>query len=165
MKYRRCLIPADGFYEWQASGQGAKQPFYIRGKTEGPLAFAGLYETWTGPNGEEVDTAAIVTTRANGTLAPLHDRMPVILSPEAFDLWLNCTAVDARTAEALIAPAPDDLLQAWPVSRDVNRTANDRATLIAPLTPAAETPPARPAVRAGARPKRDKADDGQGVLF
>jgi putative SOS response-associated peptidase YedK len=165
MKYRRCLIPADGFYEWQASGQGAKQPFYISGKTGGPLAFAGLYETWTGPNGEEVDTAAIVTTRANRTLAPLHDRMPVILTPEAFDLWLNCNAVDARTAEALIAPAPDDLLQAWPVSRDVNRTANDRATLIAPLTPAAETPPARPAVRAGARPKRDKADDGQGVLF
>jgi putative SOS response-associated peptidase YedK len=164
MKYRRCLIPADGFYEWQASGQSAKQPFYISGKTGGPLAFAGLYETWTGPNGEEVDTAAIVTTRANQTLAPLHDRMPVILTPEAFDLWLNCTAVDARTAEALIAPAPDDLLQAWPVSRDVNRTANDRASLIAPVRPEAETPPARTAVR-GPRAKPDKADDGQGVLF
>jgi len=165
MKYRRCLIPADGFYEWQASGQGAKQPFYIHGKKDGPLAFAGLYETWTGPNGEEVDTAAIVTTRANQTLAPLHDRMPVILAPEAFDLWLNCTAVDARTAEALIAPAPDDLLEAWPVSRDVNRTANDRASLIAPVTPGVVKPPEQPAVRAAPRAKRDKADDGQGVLF
>ena len=78
-------------------------------KSGGPIAFAGLWETWTGPNGEEVDTAAIVTTRANRTLAAIHDRMPVIVAPDAFDLWLDCAEVDAMTAAALIAPAPDSL--------------------------------------------------------
>src|SRR6185437_5478053 len=88
MKRRRCLIPADGFYEWKADG-GRKQPYFIRARSGEPFAFAGLWETWTGPNGEELDTAAIVTTAANHTLSDLHGRMPVILSPDAFDLWLN----------------------------------------------------------------------------
>jgi putative SOS response-associated peptidase YedK len=164
MKYRRCLIPADGFYEWQAKGSGAKQPFYIHARSGEPLAFAGLWETWTGPNGEEVETAAIVTTRANGTLAPLHDRMPVIVPPEAFDLWLDCTNVDARTAEALIAPAPDDQFEFWPVSTMVNRTANDNPAL---MQRGAAEPPTTPVRRAPVRltVKPRPADDGQGVLF
>jgi putative SOS response-associated peptidase YedK len=166
MKRRRCLIPADGFYEWQATA-GRKQPFYIHARSGEPLAFAGLWETWTGPNGEEVETAAIVTTRANRLLAPLHDRMPVIVPPAAFDLWLDCGAVDARTAEALIAPAPDDLLEAHPVSTAVNRTANDNAALIERVEPGAAErlrpagpgrPPARP------RPKPEADDGGQGML-
>jgi putative SOS response-associated peptidase YedK len=167
MKRRRCLIPADGFYEWQATA-GRKQPFYIHARSGEPLAFAGLWETWTGPNGEEVETAAIVTTRANRLLAPLHDRMPVIVPPAAFDLWLDCGAVDARTAESLIAPAPDDLLEAHPVSTAVNRTANDNAALIERVEPGAAErlrpagpgrPPARP------RPKPEADDGGQGMLF
>jgi len=161
MKYRRCLIPADGFYEWQAGARG-KQPFYIRAKDGAPLAFAGLWETWTGPNGEELDTAAIVTTRANATLSPLHDRMPVIVSPEAFDLWLDCTHVDARTAEALIAPAPDNQLEFWPVSTLVNRTANDHPNLMQPSAPEAKQKPEKP-VRA--RPPTKKPDAAQGSLF
>jgi putative SOS response-associated peptidase YedK len=167
MKRRRCLIPADGFYEWQATGKGPKQPFYIHARSREPLAFAGLWETWEGPNGESVDTAAIVTTRANATLAPLHDRMPVVIAPDAFDLWLNCGEVDARTAEALIAPAPDDLLEAWPVSTAVNRTANDNAELILPLDlSAAPAPkPAKSPKPAPARAKREPSDGGQGVLF
>ena len=84
MKRRRCLIPADGFYEWQAAA-GRKQPFYVRAKSGAPFAFAGLWETWEGPNGEELDTAAIVTTRANRALSPIHDRMPVVVPPEAFN--------------------------------------------------------------------------------
>jgi putative SOS response-associated peptidase YedK len=167
MKRRRCLIPADGFYEWQASGKGPKQPFYIRARSGKPMAFAGLWETWEGPNGEEVDTAAIVTTRANRTLSPLHDRMPVIIAPDAFDLWLNCGEVDALTAEALIAPAPDDLLEAWPVSTAVNRTANDNAALILPLdlTAAPAPMPPKPKVAARLRVRRAPSDDGQGALF
>src|ERR1700693_18489 len=93
MKRRRCLIPADGFYEWKAVG-GRKQPFFIRAKSGGPFAFAGLWETWTVPNGEELETAAIVTTKANRTLSAIYDRMPVILAPDAFDLWLDCSNVD-----------------------------------------------------------------------
>jgi putative SOS response-associated peptidase YedK len=169
MKRRRCLIPADGFYEWQATG-GRKQPFYIRAKSGEPVAFAGVWETWEGPNGEEVETAAIVTTRANKMLAPLHDRMPVIIAPDAFDLWLNCGDVDARTAEALIAPAPETLLEVWPVSTAVNRTANDNAALIEPVVPGAAPPePAgvgRPTARPRARAAKGEGEDGgQGVLF
>jgi putative SOS response-associated peptidase YedK len=162
MKYRRCLIPADGFYEWRAGGSGGKQPFYIHARSA-PIAFAGLWETWTGPNGEEVDTAAIVTSRANGSLAEIHHRMPVIVPPEAFDLWLDCLHVDARTAQAIIAPAPDQLLDAWPVSTAVNRVANDDPTLLEPVTTAPEQPALR--VKPAQRPRSSGADDRQGTLF
>ena len=94
-------------------------------KDGGPIAFAGLWETWMGPNGEEMETAAIVTTAANRELARMHDRMPVIVPPEAFDLWLDCRKVDAETAAALIAPARDGLLEAYEMSPAVNRVGND----------------------------------------
>jgi putative SOS response-associated peptidase YedK len=162
MKRRRCLIPADGFYEWQRSGE-RKRPFYVRAKAGGPLAFAGLWETWTGPNGEEMETAAIVTTRANSTLSAIHDRMPVILALEAFDLWLNGTDVDATTAAALIQPAPDNVLEAYEISTDVNRVANDNPKLIEPVTPGELAPePVKPAAKRAAAVKKD---DKQGALF
>jgi putative SOS response-associated peptidase YedK len=163
MKRRRCLIPADGFYEWQKAGE-RKRPFYVHAKSGKPLAFAGLWETWTGPNGEELDTAAIVTTRANRTLAPIHNRMPVIVPPEAFDLWLNSNEVDATTAAALIAPAPDGLLEAYEISTAVNRTANDNTKVIEPITgePAPSQPAAKPPEP---RAKRVKKSDGQSSLF
>jgi putative SOS response-associated peptidase YedK len=163
MKRRRCLIPADGFYEWQKAGE-RKRPFYVHAKSGKPLAFAGLWETWTGPNGEELDTAAIVTTRANRTLAPIHNRMPVIVPPEAFDLWLNSNEVDATTAAALIAPAPDGLLEAYEISTAVNRTANDNPKVIEPITgePAPSQPAAKPPEP---RAKRVKKSDGQSSLF
>jgi putative SOS response-associated peptidase YedK len=161
MKRRRCLIPADGFYEWKAAG-ARKQPYYVRAKSGAPLTFAGLWETWTGPNGEELDTATIVTTEANRMLSAIHGRMPAILQPEAFDLWLDCDHVDARTAEALIRPAPEDLLEAYEVSTAVNRTANDNPKLVEPLAgPAEPTLAAKPA----ARRRRAVKDEGQTSLF
>jgi putative SOS response-associated peptidase YedK len=164
MKRRRCLIPADGFYEWQAAGD-RKRPFYVRAKSGAPLAFAGLWETWTGPNGEELETAAIVTTRANRTLAPIHERMPVIVPPEGFDLWLNANAVDATTAAALIAPAPDNLLEAYEISTAVNRTANDNPKLLEPVVPRQLQPaPVKPTAKR-AHAKRAKKDDGQAPLL
>ena len=170
MKRRRCLVPADGFYEWKKVGAG-KQPYFIRLKSGEPMAFAGLWETWTGPNGEEVETAAIVTTNANRTLAPIHDRMPVILPPDQFDFWLDCAEVDAKMAAALIMPARDDLLEAYPVSTRVNRTANDSEDLITPVTEQKPAPPAPAAEKAKAvAPKRKaktavKKAGGQGSLF
>lgn len=168
MKRRRCLIPADGFYEWKAL-PGRKQPFYIRARSGAPFAFAGLWETWTGPNGEELDTAAIVTTRANRTLSAIHDRMPVVVPPEAFDLWLNCAEVDATTAAALIQPAQEDLFEAYEISTAVNRTANDSPKLMEPVVaPAEPAPKPKPAAKPKAPrapAKRAKEDDGQGVLF
>lgn len=161
MKRRRCLIPADGFYEWKAGGP-RKQPYYIHAKSGEPLAFAGLWETWTGPNGEELDTVAIITTDANRTVNLLHDRMPVVVPPEAFDLWLDSDNVDATTAAALIMPAPDGLLEVWPVSTDVNRVANDNAHLIEQVAEQAPLSDAVPMKKP--RPVKRK-DDGQGALF
>lgn len=171
MRRRRCLIPADGFYEWKDLG-GRKQPYFIRvQKSGGPFAFAGLWETWTGPNGEELDTAAIVTTTANRTLSANHGRMPVILQPDAFEMWLDSAHVDPQTASALLAPSRDDLLEAYEISPGVNRVANDSPALIEPLpqplpgqalpgqeTPVAETPPKRAA-------RKVKEPDGQASLF
>lgn len=162
MKRRRCLIPADGFYEWQAVG-ARKRPFYVHAKSGVPLVFAGLWETWTGPNGEELDTAAIVTTRANKTLNAIHERMPVIVPPEAFDLWLNANEVDATTAAALIAPAPDSLLEAYEISTAVNRTANDNPRLLEPVVAGKLEPASAP--KPVTRVKRVKKDNGQGALF
>jgi putative SOS response-associated peptidase YedK len=160
MRYRRCLIPADGFYEWKASGP-RKQPYFVRAKSGGPLAFAGLWETWMGPNGEELETAAIVTTRANRALAGMHDRMPAIVPPDAFNLWLDCAGVDAETALAVVAPAPEALLEAYEISTDVNRTANDNPKLIEPLSANATPEPAPEPAPAGRKGK----DDGQASLF
>jgi putative SOS response-associated peptidase YedK len=162
IKRRRCLIPADGFYEWQAAGD-RKRPFYVRAKSGAPLAFAGLWETWEGPNGEELETAAIVTTRANRTLSAIHERMPVIVPLEAFDLWLDGATVDATTAAVLIAPAPDNLLEAYEISTAVNRTANDNPKLLEAVGAAPTElvkPPAPPK-----RVKRAKKDDGQASLL
>jgi putative SOS response-associated peptidase YedK len=162
MKRRRCLIPADGFYEWQAGG-ARKQPYYIRPKSGEPLAFGGLWETWIGPNGEELETAAIVTTTANRTLKAIHDRMPVIIAPEQFDLWLGNGDEDTKAATALIKPAPDDLLEAIPVSAGVNRVANDNPALMERAELLSAEPVEKPK-RAAKRAPASK-DDGQGVLF
>ena len=163
MRRRRCLIPADGFYKWREAG-GRKQAYFVRRNDAAPFAFAGLYETWTGPNGEELDTAAIVTTKANRTLSVIHDRMPVILPADAFDLWLDCATVDAPTATALLVPARDDALEAYQVSPAVNRVANDTAELIAPYVEQtnegeAAAPPGAP--QPNAKPKPDKKSPDQ----
>jgi putative SOS response-associated peptidase YedK len=161
MRRRRCLIPADGFYEWPQHG-GAKRPHYIRQRSGEPMAFAGLWETWTGPNGEEMETAAIVTTSANRLLVPIHNRMPVIVPPEAFDFWLDPN-VDGVTAAALIGPAPEDLLEVYPVSNAVNRVANDMPQLIEPA--AGELEPAPEPPKLAKKKPKEKKDDGQASLF
>jgi putative SOS response-associated peptidase YedK len=160
LRYRRCLFPADGFYDWRREGEGAR-PYFVRLKAGGPMAFAGLWENWMGPHGEEMETAAIVTTRANRMLAAIHPRMPVIVPPEAFDLWLDSARVDATTAAALIAPAPEDMLQVHEVSPAVNRAANDTPDLIEPVT----TDVARTHTDAPASKRDAKRDSRQGSLF
>lgn len=165
MKYRRCLIPADGFYEWKATGTG-KQAYFVCAVSRRPLAFAGLWETWLGPNGEELETATIVTTRANRMLADIHERMPVIVPPEAFDLWLDCKNVDAETAAAaVVAPAAEDLLEAYEVSSAVNRAANEGPQLLERQLARAGTDPVPAPSEPRPRARRAAKDDGQGVLF
>jgi putative SOS response-associated peptidase YedK len=133
-KYRRCLVPASGFYEWQARGYGPKQPYLAspeppRQGTAPLLAFAGVWETWLGADGSEIDTAAIVTSAASRCLAPIHDRMPVVIAPEDYEKWLSH---ETRLAEAhaLLRPAPEDLFALTPVSTRVNSADNDDPGLI-----------------------------------
>ena len=159
MKRRRCLVPANGFYEWKRNGE-RKCPYWVHPREGGPIAFAGLWETWMGPNGEELETAAIVTTAANDTLKPLHDRMPVVVPPDAFDLWLDPNA-DLQMAASLMTPAPNDFFEAYEVSGAVNRAANDDPSL---LTPASELPESVEEPKLKPK-KRATADDAQGSLF
>lgn len=161
MKRRRCLIPADGFYEWKPDG-ARKRPYFIRAKDGAPFAFAGLWETWTGPNGEEMDTAALVTTDATPDIAHIHHRMPVMLEPDAFQLWLDCANVDATTAQSLLVPTRPGRLEAHEISTAVNRVANDSPALIEPVV-AGEAPPEPEPAKRAAKPK--PADKRQGSLF
>jgi putative SOS response-associated peptidase YedK len=158
MRRRRCLFPADGFYEWKDEG-GRKRPYCVRPKDRQPIAFAGLWETWMGPNGEEMETAAIITSNANRELAPLHPRMPVVIPAHAFDMWLDCASADAFIAAALLDPAPEGFFEAHEVSSTVNRAANEGPALIEPLArqlspPAAEPSAALPRQRARAKDER-----------
>ncbi len=162
MRRRRCLIPADGFYEWQASGKGQKIPHLIRRPDGGPFAFAGLWETWLGAAGEEIDTATIVTTTANEKLKPLHARMPVVVAPEDFARWLDADANPPDAVADIIRPAQGDFFEAFPISTRVNSVANDDPDIQAPLAEAA-TPPVEPRKKPPARKK--KSDDDQMTLL
>ena len=131
MRHRRCLVPATGFYEWTGK-PGAKQPHLFRPRDAGLMAFAGLADHWVGADGSELETMAILTTSANATMAPYHDRMPVILDPAHFDVWLDCTSGTSKFAESLLAPAPADLLEVVDVSRSLNNPRNEGPTLHLP---------------------------------
>lgn len=141
---RRCLVVADGFYEWKKTESG-KQPYYFRLEDSSPFGFAGLWETWSPggrDGGEELRSATIITTEANGLAAEVHDRMPVILPPEHYGAWLDSDN-DGRELLAMLAPASAPAsplaspltseMEAYPVSRRVNRPANDEPSVIEPV--------------------------------
>lgn len=166
IKRRRCLIPADGYYEWQASEQ-RKRPCFIHRRDGAPIGLAGLAETWTGPNGEELDTVAIVTAPASADLAVLHHRVPVTIAPDDFERWLDCGAHDVDAVMSLLRGSDEGEFVWHEVSTRVNRVANDDAQLILPITAEqreAEQP--KPAKRVSQRkPPPAASDDGQGSLF
>jgi putative SOS response-associated peptidase YedK len=127
---RRCIIPADGFYEWRRDGK-RKQPFLIHTPADAPLAFAGLWAPWKDPaTGQWLLSASVVTTAANATVSALHNRMPVILDGEAWRLWLDPDLSDEGLLMSLLAPAPDELLELVPVSPLVNNANNEGAGLL-----------------------------------
>ena len=123
---RRCLVPACGFYEWQKHPAG-KQPYYITSADGTLLAFAGLWDSWKKPDGERLTTFTVLTCAPNELVRPLHDRMPVILNHDDYRTWLE--APDPRE---LLAPAPEGMLECFPVSSKVNSPRNDAPDLIAP---------------------------------
>jgi putative SOS response-associated peptidase YedK len=159
-KRRRCIIPADGFYEWQKiEGAKRKQPHFIHRPDGEPLAFAGLWEVWRGPKDKKdkgaddagagsgapsgfedspLRSCTIITTTANETISKLHDRMPVVLPPSAWEEWLDPTNDDTETLGKLLVPAPPQLVTFHPVSTEVNRVSNKGAELIEPVEPDAD---------------------------
>ncbi len=129
---RRCLVPADGFYEWRKAGKN-KQPIFIARQDRKPMALAGLWEHWQSPDGSVIESFSLITTAPNDLVRPIHDRMPAILPEDAFDLWLAPDA-DLQALQALLlSPYPASLLEAWPVSQRVNSPVHDDASLIEPL--------------------------------
>jgi putative SOS response-associated peptidase YedK len=135
VRHKRCLVPADGFYEW-TGGVGAKRPHLIRPRDRRTMALAAIYENWMGADGSEIETMAILTTAANGTMSVLHDRMPVIIPPEQFELWLDCRPGTTAEIAHLLAPAPDNLLDIVEVSRKLNNSRNEGPEVQEPVVAA-----------------------------
>ena len=133
---RRCLIPADGFYEWKMEGR-AKQPYYIRMEDEQPFLLAGLWEKWIGGDAP-LYSCTIITTGANDRLRGLHERMPVIVDPNRADTWLDPQLHDRRELETLLQPYPAEAFVFYPVSTQVNRVGNDSPECIHPFSPPGE---------------------------
>ena len=131
LQRRRCLVLADGFYEWQKAGK-ARRPMRIVLKSREAFAFAGLWETWRNPEGETVRSCTIVTTEANQLLRPIHERMPVILPRELEEFWLDGDVTDPAALSDVLVSYPDDLLETYEVSNLVNKAANNGPELVAP---------------------------------
>ena len=129
---RRCLILADGFYEWKRDGS-RKQPYYIKLRDGEPFAFAGLWDHWAPADGQPLETCTILTTTPNALVQPIHDRMPVILPSSAYGAWLDRTVSDVPTVQALLTPYPADEMIAYPVSTRVNNPAHDTPECVLPL--------------------------------
>lgn len=126
---KRCLIPADGFYEWQRRPDGTKQPFRIVMREGGVFAFAGIYEVWIDREGKKIGTCSIITTEPNELMAEIHDRMPVILQPGDERVWLNRSS-DPSQLQNLLRPYPDRLMEAYPVNAAVGNSRIDNKDLI-----------------------------------
>lgn len=163
IKRTRCVVPASGYYEWMKGPDGKKRPYYITLEDDEVMAFAGLYSTWSGPQGEEVDTAAIVTVEPNLEISSIYDRMPAILrGEEAIDDWLNTRDVTARDAMKLASPPPPGAMKYHPVGKAIGSAPSEGPELIRPLiaeemaTEAAEKP---------VRRKKVAGNAGQGELF
>jgi putative SOS response-associated peptidase YedK len=132
-KYRRCLIPASGFYEWKREGKG-KQPYYFHMRDDEPFAFAGLWERWEGIGGKAIESCTILTTEANEVLAPVHERMPVIVASKDYDLWLDTQMTEKNRLTPLLRPYPSTEMTSHPVGLSVNSPQFDIAELIAPFS-------------------------------
>lgn len=128
-KKRRCLILADGFYEWQKTDNG-KQPYHIKMQDDSPFAFAGLWEIWK--DEEEIRSCTIITTEANNLMNEIHHRMPVILPPENYEMWLDPDFDEKEALTSLLKPYPANVMEAYPVSRRVNKPSNNEPSVVEP---------------------------------
>jgi putative SOS response-associated peptidase YedK len=132
LRRRRCLIAADGFYEWQVTGR-SRQPYFIRFRDDRPFAFAGLWESWEGADHSAIDSCTIITTAAGDMIRPIHDRMPVILPPEAYEVWLDPAVENFDVIASLLVPFYSPEMEVYQVSTLVNKAAHDGPECIEPL--------------------------------
>lgn len=132
IRHRRCIIPAGGFFEWREEG-GKKFPLYVRPKGDAFMAFAGIWDHWKDPSGQLIESCSILTTTSNSLVRQLHDRMPVILPPEAFATWLDPIMTDPERLQLLYQPFPADLMEMYQVSTLVNSPRNDSPECIRPI--------------------------------
>ena len=132
LRKRRCLVPADGFYEWAKAGYGRKRPFHFSLWDGGPFAFAGIWESWQGAGWNTLETFAVLTTEANELVRPAHDRMPVIVLPGRYGLWLDPAVQDPGELAPLLRPYPADAMRAVPVGPRVNSPHNDGPECLEP---------------------------------
>jgi putative SOS response-associated peptidase YedK len=130
-KYRRCLVVSDGFYEWKGRGRD-KHPYYIRMNDGEPFGFAGIWDHWEDPDGSVVESCAIITTEANELVRPIHERMPVIIPPVDYDLWLDPKQLGTEQLKPLLRPYPAEAMLAYPVSAIVNRAVHEDPQCIEP---------------------------------
>jgi len=137
-KRRRCLVIADGFYEWRREG-ASRHPYFVRLRTGRPMGFAGIWDRWVSQEGVALASCAIVTCEANEVLAPIHDRMPVIVPPPARDRWLDRELIDPVVARAILVPYPAEEMETYPVSRMINSPRNDSPDCIKRLDAPGET--------------------------
>ncbi|MEH6719027.1 MAG: SOS response-associated peptidase [Aurantimonas endophytica] len=142
MRYRRCLVPASGFYEWRRQGKAKSEPHFLKPADGRPFAFAGLMETWHGPDGGEIDTAAILTTAASGRIAAIHDRTPIVVDEADYARWLDCRDYDPAAVADILVPPEDGFFDIVRISDRVNKVANTGPDVQAPLDETAEAPPA-----------------------
>jgi putative SOS response-associated peptidase YedK len=131
-KKKRCLVIADGFYEWKTEGK-RKFPMYIRLKSKEPFGFAGLYNVWKAPDGNQICTCTIITTEANEAVKPIHDRMPVILPRDKEDIWINPATEDKEMLVGILKPYPSEEMEAYEVSTKVNFPQHNTSSNIKPL--------------------------------
>jgi putative SOS response-associated peptidase YedK len=132
IRARRCIIPASGFFEWASTPSG-KIPHYVTMQDGAPLAFAGIWDSWKSPDGESIETFAILTTTANSLIAPLHDRMPVLLHPTEFELWLDRSTNNPEKLRRLYQPYPSELMREWEVTTLVNNPDNESPDTVVPV--------------------------------
>lgn len=125
MRYRRCVLPADGFYEWKKLPDGTKQPYLVQMASGEPMGMAGLWEAWQDPEGNELESCTILTTTANELVRELHDRMPVILEPADYAVWLDPDLTDPKQVKRLLRPVAAERLTMRPVSKRVNSPRNE----------------------------------------
>ncbi|EDL58605.1 SOS response-associated peptidase [Gimesia maris] len=132
-RYRRCLIPANGFYEWKSTGNRSRQAMCVRLREEPLFAMAGLWEQWQSPDGTELDTCTVLTTAANPLLESIHPRMPVILHPEQYARWLSAESTPAPQLQKILQTYPAEEMQVYPVSSQVNKVSHDSPDCLTPI--------------------------------